>query len=342
MIDWLDFTVSLLHDPIPAGRVISVLPDGTTEYDVPKRMQVTGSYESKIFIRSQGGNGNHQATELFISGNPSKFLQGHNVFGCEDINALASGVIKKVAKAIGLDASLASMRAAKGDFSVKRLDVTRSFAFANRKEVQAVLATLALVSRSRMGRPQTRGGTVYHGKNSRRYSVKMYCKAEELEAGKKHRLPAELEKSPIKQFAENLLRVELTLRSMELKELEVSTGADLTPGVLDKLFRVYFGRIEMASQTDIPSEEIQAMPRAIRSTYLLWKEGIDVKPMMSESTFYRHRHELLTYGVDILTRPLGEESRVIPLFRTVTGEPVEIPDWAYEQGLVFDPNKVGG
>ncbi|WP_408610762.1 phage/plasmid replication domain-containing protein [Kineobactrum salinum] len=42
------------------------------------------------------------------------------------------------------------------------------------------------------------GGTVYHGKQSRRHTLKFYCKAEELEAGEKHKLPAELEKTLLK------------------------------------------------------------------------------------------------------------------------------------------------
>ncbi|QIB67455.1 hypothetical protein G3T16_20755 [Kineobactrum salinum] len=39
---------------------------------------------------------------------------------------------------------------------------------------------------------------MYHGKQSRRHTLKFYCKAEELEAGEKHKLPAELEKTLLK------------------------------------------------------------------------------------------------------------------------------------------------
>ncbi|QIB64054.1 phage/plasmid replication protein, II/X family [Kineobactrum salinum] len=341
MIDWLDFVIPCLHDPIPAGRVMSILPSGELEYDVPKRMQATGTYESKMWVRSQGGDGEGRATELYISGNPAKFLQGHNVFGCELVCDLAAGVVRKILDTVGISSDLTVAQALKGNFSVKRIDITRSFSFASRNEVKAVLSSLAIKSRSRMGRAQTSGGTVYHGKQSRRHTLKFYCKAEELEAGEKHKLPAELEKTPIKEFAETLLRAELTLRSKELIELEKTEGKHFTPKVLDALYFDYFGRIEMAAQAYIPSEEIKLLSRSIRDSYLLWKEGVDVRPMMSKPTFYRHRSELLPLGIDIALPNEQVECEIIPLFRKVTGRPVGIPDWAYQQGLVYQ-SRVGG
>ena len=35
--------------------------------------------------RSVGGDGQGMATHLSLSGNPSKFLQGHNIFGSDDL-----------------------------------------------------------------------------------------------------------------------------------------------------------------------------------------------------------------------------------------------------------------
>ncbi len=342
MIDWLDFAVDVIHDPIPAGRVLAVNPDGTLEWDVPQSMHIEGSYESKMRVRSQGGDGQGRATALYFCGNPSKFLQGHNVFGSDDVNALARAVFDRVLDTLALRADLVALSVARGAFDVKRIDITRSFQFRDRREVQAVLSSLAVKSRSRMGRAQTAGGTVYHGKNSRRYTVKCYCKAEELEAGKKHRLPAQLDPTPIKAFAENLLRIEVTLRSKELQQLQLSRGAQLTPTVVRQLHRDYFGRIEMSAQAKIPSEELALMTRAIRDTYLMWHSGIDVRPMMSQTTFYRHRATLLGYGVDIALPYEGASCPVIPLFREVVGEPVGIPEWAYDQALVYDPHRIGG
>lgn len=334
MIDWLDFVLPVVHDPIPAGRVISLTHSGEMEYDIPKRLRIEGSFSSSLLVRSQGGDGTGRATELFISGNPAKFLQGHNIFGPDDICSLAAGVTARVCEALNIDPAFPVAQAKRGTFQVKRIDITHSFAFQNRPTVRAVLASLSITSRSRMGRPIATGSTVYHCKNSRRYTVKFYAKGDEINV-RGHQLPDELKVTDLPRYADNLLRVELTLRSMELKRLGATDGASFTPQRLDQLFTEYFGKIEMSAQADIPSEVIEHMPRAIRSTYLLWKEGINVQPMMSKQTFYRHRHDLLGYGIDIAMTKEQDSAQVIPLFRTVIGEPVTVPDWAYSQNLIF-------
>ena len=342
MIDWLDAVFQLTHTPIPAGIVASIAPDGQLEWQTPKSLQVTGSYEKNVRVRSQGGTGDGNATELYVSGNPAKFLQGHNIFGSDDLLSLAHEMAARIFQALDITNDLALQAIKNGDFDVKRIDITNSFAFANRNEVQAVLSALAVQTRSRMGRAQTRGGTVYHGKNSRRWTLKYYCKAEELEAGKKHRLPDQLQNTPLKEHSENLLRAEVTLRSMELKRLEITRGKDFTPETVRRLYADYFGNIQMSAQAHIASEEIQHLPRAIRSSYLLWQSGTDVRNMMSQSTFYRHRAQLLPLGVDIALPNEDTQCHVIPLFRQVTGTPAGIPEWAYKQGLVFDPQRIGG
>jgi len=67
--------------------------NGEIEWRAPKRKQATGSYEKKISIKSAGSDGQGNATHLWVSGNPSKFLQGHNVFGSDDLVSLVYGVI---------------------------------------------------------------------------------------------------------------------------------------------------------------------------------------------------------------------------------------------------------
>jgi II/X family phage/plasmid replication protein len=340
MIDWLDLSIELLHDPLPAGRVMSIDPAGQIDWETSKRMEVRGSYDSKIFFRSQGGNGAGQATQLYISGNPSKFLQGHNVFGCEDIGALVAGVLTKASDQLPFEIDMVRERAKRGDFTVKRIDITRSFGFGSRQEVKSVLSYLAVNSRSRMGRPQTKGTTVYHGMGSRRWSLMWYCKGDEVE--KKGRIPSEMNSEKLKAHADKLLRAELKLLSKELDKREITHGYHLTPKVIDELYRDYFGRIDMSAQAKIPSDELVNMRRCIRDTYLMWSNGIDVQGTMKETTFYRHRADLLAYGIDIAIAAQPEDSKVIPLFRQVTGSPAGIPDWAYESGMVFDPNRVGG
>ncbi len=61
---------------------------------------------------------------------------------------------------------------------------------------------------------------------------------------------------------------------------------------------------------------------------------------MCRQTFYRHRRELLEYGIDInLAVEKLDRSNVAPLIRVLEAKPVEIPDWAFEQGLVHSSTR---
>mgnify|MGYP000417186392 CR=1 FL=1 len=335
MIDWLDIVVQVDHVPAPAGRLDSTDQDGVHEWSVVKRMPLRGSYDKRIMIRSQGSSGNGLASEIYISGNPSKFLQGHNVFGSNDIDLLATAITEKVFNVLKISDDVALQRVKKGEYSIKRVDITESFFFDSPSEVKAVLSALAVQSRTRMGRAQTSGGTVYHGQKSRRFTIKFYDKGEELKSGKSHSLPDDLPcRERLTEYATHLLRVEVTLRTLELKKLNISTGVHIRHRIAS-LFKHYLGKTEMNTQAKIVSDELQYMKRAIRSTYLLWEKGIDVRSMMSKASFYSHRSQILAYGIDIAI-PHEGFNNVIPMFRTVIGQAVSIPTWAQQAGLVYE------
>jgi II/X family phage/plasmid replication protein len=97
MIDWDLVLFPIIHHPINSGEVFSVAPDGEVEWRSPKRVQATRSFDKKISIKSVGGTGHGRSTHLWVNGNPSKFLQGHNIFGSDDIVALMSDLFDVIA-----------------------------------------------------------------------------------------------------------------------------------------------------------------------------------------------------------------------------------------------------
>ena len=339
MIDWLDFVIDVSHDPIRSGALLSVNPEGETEWQTVKRLPVRGSFESSYLVRSQGAcnavPGN--ASSIYFTGNPSKFLQGHNVFGSDDVCSLAAGVVRQIFSVVGIQDDLAIARVRQGHFSIKRIDLTKSFAFRDRKEVQAVLDTMATQSRTRMGRAVSRGGTVYHGQRSRRWTLKFYSKGDELQGGKKHKLQPELQGRGIEQFADNLLRAELTLRSIELNELGICQGSQFSKEMCESLWQEYHGRMELSAQAKVTSDELLDLPRSTYHVYIMWTQGVDIRNAYSKSTFYRHRKALLPLGVDV-SMPYQATAQVIPLYRTAEGKEVQAPDWAYESGLIYQEN----
>jgi len=346
MIDWTRIIFRQVHNPIPTGRVLSISPDGAMEWESPKRVSVRGSHESNILIRSQGGDGQGRATELYIDGNPTKFIQGHNVFGSNDLLGLVTELIRRICSVYqDLPTDFLIRKAQKGDFEVLGLHICNSFCAGSRSRAQAIQQTLLLKSRTRSGRCQSQGGTNYWNKSSRknRWLAKSYLKGEEISSRKKsHRLPEELKNMGLEEYADSLVRIEFEIYKQEFldRKVPLTHGYQFTEAVINDLYVEYWGRIEMSTQAAIASDELQLMPRALRSTYLMWKEGIQVRASMSKPTFYRHRHDLLSYGVDISIPHEIDSSNVIPLIQIIEAKPVGIPAWAYEKGLIFSPKSV--
>lgn len=335
MLDWSLVQFPVIHDPIASGFVISVDPDGAEEWCSPKRVQATGSFEKSIGIKSIGGNGAGQATELWCNGNPSKFLQGHNVFGSDNVISLLYDVFCILVKQFDLHPTEEEIQRVKtGDYPIKMFDVNYSFSLPCRSDVLAFIRALEFKAITRHGRPSMKGGTLYFGKNSKRWAIKLYCKAEEI-VTKTGKLPLELEGQGIENWAEDKLRIELRLLKKELEDLNIKKVKDLDKNILQKLFNQYLRKIDMNEQIKLTEEVMIDMPNKLRSTYTLWSEGHDLRSMISKATYYRHRIDLKEYGINIDLRPEStSKTNVVPLVKILEAVPAEIPYWAFEKGLV--------
>lgn len=91
----------------------------------------------------------------------------------------------------------------------------------------------------------------------------------------------------------------------------------------------------MTTQATLIDEQLLAMPRTLQASYQLWRQGADLRQLLAKNTFYRHRRELLAYGVDIAAMHLSpEHNNIVPLMRIIEALPVANPTWAYERGLI--------
>lgn len=247
MIDWITASLPFAHEPLKAGYVCKVNAGGDIEWLQDVAVTVTGSHESAIQVKSIGGDGQGRATHLRFSGNPSKFLQGHNVFGSADLLALVSDAFRQVCHIVGICPTSQEWHAIDaGAYRISRVDFNQMFELPSRSDVLAWLRAAEYKSKTRHGRPSMKGGTLYWGQHSRRWSIKAYCKAEEINAPK-HKLPDHLQLPELLNWVDNKLRVELTLRSKELTELGLSDAKHLAHE-LDHLYRDYMRALHMTEQ----------------------------------------------------------------------------------------------
>ncbi len=336
MIDWLTLRVVADGLQVRAGHVQSISPDGVIEWRVEKRMPVQGSHEATVMIRRSPVD-----QWLEISGNPSKFLQGHNLFGTEDLDTLVPVFVGAVFDRLDYKPTQDELqKLQEGIVTLTRIDINRNSDFSS-----ASRALAAIRAMSECGHLSHRGrgslvaeGTVIWGKGSRRWNLKMYAKAQELKA---HPLPRRLSGTDaLEAYAAGLVRQEVTVRALELKERKLDLLANwLTLGVSPRdLFLGLMGKLEISEATMSESPEQTLLPLKLRAVHSMWIAGHDLRELYPRTSFYRYRKQLLAHGIDIaVKRPARKASNVIPLRVTLVGKEVGVPDWARDTPLYFDP-----
>lgn len=333
MIDWVSAVLPCSHDSsaLMDGFVMSFDAKGEQQWIVNKKLTVEGSYSSKIQIKS------HTDNQIYISGNPAKFLQGHNLFGTDDLSYLMGRFFDALLDHdIGLSPSDSQYEAIQaGDYALTRVDPTQTWHLNNKNEVAAWIRALGQKARLKHRGPgQFSGDTAYFGKNSRRWGVKCYSKGHEILA-KGHQLPKELQLPEMLDFADKSLRIELVIRQLELKRLGLDIASNWKSDTAKMLLQTMFlDNLELSDNVMLDTTVLDTLPPRLRLVYQSWIAGDDLKQVLPRPTFYRYRKQLLEYGIDISIVQTENRSNVVPLVRYLEAQPVGIPNWAYAKRLV--------
>ena len=333
MIDWVSAILPCKHDPskLLSGLVMSFDAQGNNEWTVNKTLSVEGSHSSKIQIKSLTEN------QIYISGNPTKFLQGHNLFGSNDLVFIMGNFFDKLLKQddLGLCPEYFQYDLIQdGHYELTRVDVNETWHLRNKNEVLAWIRSVGETAYLKhRGAGQFSGDTAYFGKKSRRWGLKCYSKGQELSA-KGHKLPTELAIPEMLEYADKALRIEAVIRQLELKRRSLHVASNWGIDTATELLLEYISKLEMSDVYMLKDDVLDSLPPRLRLTYQAWLNGDDLKSVLSRPTFYRYRKQILEYGIDISTKSLKEKNNVIPLIRVLEAQPVGIPDWAYEKNLV--------
>ena len=323
-----------------AGRSIRTKVVGGVEklqYEVTHRMKVKGSHDAGITIRSLTDH------TIEISGNPVKFLQGHNVFGTNDLKYLVAQLFDRLFKIDELQLSPTDTEydmIQDGNYRLSRVDVNEHFSFPSEQVAKSWLRAAGRSANMRFrGAGLFKEGTLYFVPTSRRFVPKIYHKGDEITTNKKgHKLPDELLQIPeLLEYAKNSLRFEIKILSTQINDWGLQSGCNWGDDTATMLIREHFiDKLQLSANMSLNPEILQKLPNGLKPIYALWESGQDLRECYSKAQFYKRRNQLLEYGIDIsIVQDKDEElPNVIPMIRYLEAIPMGIPDWAYEKGLV--------
>lgn len=341
MIDWIQAVLPFRHTGEIMGGLVQATDDaGELQWQRRKHVSIAGSFSTTIALRSQGQVGPDEWSEVYISGNPLKFLQGHNAFGSDDLQCLLALMASDALTLAGKPVTIFDQRRWLEGRGVKvtMVDITYMFDLPSRADVRTYLRALGHTGHMRhRGRGEFRHETLYFGRRSRRHALKVYCKADELECRKKgHQLPAVFQAQALRRDGERIhawcdtkLRYELRLLPMELKRLQLDNAELWQLPLPAELFRIYTDRLSVSPQQMKEADVLTKLTSAQRSAYTLWKKGEDVRRVYSRSQYYKLRRALLEHGVDIgVTQAPAQDRNVVQMVRILQPKPADVPEWA--------------
>ena len=136
MIDWASgwFPCSYDSEKLNSGLIASLLPTGEIEWITHKKTIVEGSYSAKFTLKA------HTQSLIYFSGNPSKFLQGHNLFGSNDLRSLLTKTFNELLKKedLGLRPDPFQLENIyDGNYLLTRVDINETWHLDSEKDVLA-------------------------------------------------------------------------------------------------------------------------------------------------------------------------------------------------------------
>lgn len=304
---------------------------------------IQGSHDSKLQLRSDGNT-------LSIKGNPGRWNRPENLFnfGFEETIALTNKIVAKEGFPLNsfhrgerdpyTKSQLAAMDIKAGDqlpeepwtgSRVWSIHLTQNYITGSAKNAKAVIdwadtQSVARVKKSRLGATTLIWGSIKY------CQTELYIKADEMLAHcKTPEARAAMRLSAAYQYAEEngIIRLEVKCAKDFLKHENLTYLGNWNMGTVTRIFKEKAEVLERCALAEAADDAdiIAALPRKVRVHAAAWFNGIDVAPLMSRATFFRHAKVLRDYGIDI--SEVRNITVIRPKMREISISPAVIPSW---------------
>jgi hypothetical protein len=312
MIDLIDLNIEIEHKPFGTKRLVEREDSPVTiaKYFSKKVQLYAGAAPIDVTSLSNG-------TRIAIRCCPLKPLQGHNIFGTDNVIGLGYKLISYVLSVLGIHASSKQLDNWKrGEFELEEIHITYRFSVDVHQSVGRVLAHILRNSSIKLRPTPLRKGTGIILKGvSTGTSWLLYDKLREFEDKRKHEgkyLSAVIGDGAVavgpiykrlRDAATNSIRSELKLDKRYLDKHGLDTGAVWNPTTVKS---VYLRELKLLRLGAVPSLKFAELlldsivDKKLRFTFLAWMQGEDLSLYYSTQTMNTHRKAILAaVGIDI-------------------------------------------
>lgn len=328
-VDWV--TLRQVHpegglNRVSDGYVISCDAEGAFEYETVKRSCIEGSFDDRMWLRCDG-------SVVEFHGNISRWGRRDNVFGYSWPETLAR--INRLLNFWNLPPFTPGELTRYSDSGwvysgarVSRIDITVNHATFSEQDAQLLLNVLGShhVGRQK-GTVTPDGSTVLYGYGegaggSKYCSGKVYIKHVELQKHRRKKSGSHVTDEVI-DFCRNngVLREEFTLKSRFLTQQQMCFLPQIKH---ERLIEIYNARTQLRRFKDMTHTDTNHLSAAAYGTLQRWEKNEPLN--LKKATFYRHRKELLSVGVDIST-PKSNVVSFRPQVRVIERAMMVAPEW---------------
>ncbi|MCB5195686.1 phage/plasmid replication protein, II/X family [Deefgea salmonis] len=260
--------------------------------------------DNHISVRSKSG------THLMIEGNPAKFLQGHNIFGSNNLSAIINEVLRIVFSQLNITPTEDEYQKIEdGEIKISRVDIAGSFLANNEIHKLELLNALKhiLVDTENFFTSDGGGETLYIGKSSKYSTIKIYNKSKEIKDKRTYQAAlnylTEIEAERLIVEVSKQIRIEATLRTkpLEHKNLDLLKNWTLkTPRfIMNEVINEHLSNLNVEARTHFGSIIDSIKGASLRLSYDAWERGSNLKHILPKRTYANHRKKLLEYEINI-------------------------------------------
>ncbi|OXI88267.1 hypothetical protein CFB50_06965 [Burkholderia sp. AU33423] len=312
MIDLIDIKIQLQHQPFGSERI--KLPENS-----PISPPISKWFSKTITLQPGGplfdvtslDNGN----VIHIRVCPLMPLQGHNVFGSDDVCLLGSTLIRAVLDRLSIAYTDEHRQAWEaGEFVIDALDITHRFTLPENLSQKQIFdhirtksawefrpSVISVGTGIRMSAPRHSASWVFYDKQQKLRDLRTHS-LKHLRAVVDD--DAHLIWTGLQVAASNSIRAELKLSKKYLEDRKLNRGSAWT---IEKVHAIYWTEMEkLRFEAHVPLSLLRhainrVKPRPLRHALELWARAAELDSVYAKSTLDRHRSKILRMtGIDIL------------------------------------------